>query len=138
VKEPRRLGRKLIDSIHSGQIHQFGGSPGVRDAGLIESALARPVNKWEYGQERDLCALAAAYAYGLTTNHGYIDGNKRIGFLAMYVFLGLNGLELDTPEPEAVRIMLKVAEGVCEEPELTEWVRSWTEAPARETEDADR
>jgi death-on-curing protein len=125
VKEPRWLSRKLVDSIHSGQIHQFGGSPGVRDAGLIESALARPLNKWEYAEERDPCALAAAYGYGLATNHGYVDGNKRIGFLAMYVFLGLNGLELDSPEPEAVRIMLRVAEGACEEPELTDWVRQW-------------
>lgn len=132
MKEPRWLSRKLVDGIHSGQIHQFGGSPGVRDAGLIESALARPINKWEYAEERDLCALAAAYGYGLARNHGYIDGNKRIGFLAMYVFLGLNGLELDSPEPEAVRIMLRVAEGACEEPELTEWVRNWSGPSALE------
>jgi death-on-curing protein len=130
VKEPRWLSRNLVDSIHSGQIHQFGGSHGVRDAGLIESALARPLNKWEYAQERDLCALAAAYGYGLATNHGYIDGNKRIAFLAMATFLGLNRLELDPPEPEVVRIMLKVAEGSCGEPELTAWVRSWTDPPA--------
>lgn len=123
--EPRWLSRKLVDAIHAGQIHQFGGSHGIRDSGLIESALARPLYKLQYGNEQDLCALAAAYGYGLATNHGYVDGNKRIAFLAIATFLGLNNLDLDPPEPEVVRIMLRVADGSCGEPELTEWVRSW-------------
>lgn len=126
MPEPRWLGRKLVDSIHFGQIRSFGGAHGVRDSGLIESALARPLNKWEYGEERDLCALAAAYGYGLATNHGYIDGNKRIAFLAMATFLGLNSLELDPPEPEVVTMMLGVADGRSGEAELTEWARAWT------------
>jgi death-on-curing protein len=125
MDEPRWLSRRLVDSIHSGQVRQFGGSHGVRDDGLIESALARPLNKWQYAEERDPCALAAAYGYGLATNHGYIDGNKRIGFLAAATFLGLNGWELDAPETEVVRIMLRVADGSCGEEELTEWIRRW-------------
>lgn len=125
MREPRWLSRMLVDGIHAGQIRLFGGAHGVRDEGLIESALARPLNKWAYGQERDLCSLAAAYGYGLATNHGYIDGNKRIAFLAIATFLGLNGLDLDPPEPDVVRIMLRVADGSCDEPELTEWVRRW-------------
>lgn len=137
MEEPRWLSRKLVDSIHTGQIQMFGGSHGIRDAGLIESALARPLNKWEYGDERDRCALAAAYGYGLATNHGYVDGNKRIAFLAIATFLGLNGLELDAPEPEVVRIMLKVAEGTCGEQELAEWVRSWIQSSSHGTADPD-
>lgn len=125
MKEPRWLSRSLVDSIHAGQIRMFGGSHGIRDPGLIESALARARNKWEYGDERDVCALAAAYAYGLAANHGYVDGNKRIAFLALATFLGFNGLEIDAPEREVVHIMLRVAEGTCGEPELTEWVRQW-------------
>jgi death on curing protein len=126
MDEPRWLFRRLVDAMHFQQIQQFGGSHGVRDDGLIESALARPLNKWQYAEERDLCALAAAYGFGLATNHGYIDGNKRIGFLAIATFLGLNGREVDAPELEVVRIMLRVADGSCGEAELAEWIRNWT------------
>lgn len=124
AREPRWLLRRLVDAAQLDQIRQHGGSPGVRDANLIESALQRPVDKWHYGGERDLFALAAAYGYALVKNHGYVDGNKRIGFIAMYVFLGANGIELDAPEAEAVLMTLAIADGSAGEAELALWLRT--------------
>ncbi|HEV2147314.1 MAG TPA: type II toxin-antitoxin system death-on-curing family toxin [Longimicrobiaceae bacterium] len=124
MDEPRWLSRRLVDAIHLDQLRQHGGSPGVRDANLIESALQRPLDKWHYGGERDLIALAAAYGYGLIKNHGYVDGNKRVGFICTYVFLGANGVELDAPEPEAVMTTLSVADGSATEQELAAWLRA--------------
>ncbi len=122
-EEPVWLSRTLLDVVHADLIAQHGGSTGVRDDGLIESALARPQNTLAYGGAVDLAALAAAYAVGLAKNHGYIDGNKRIAFMAMYVFLGINGVELDAPEPEVVRIMTDVATGAVGEAEMAVWIR---------------
>lgn len=121
--EPRWLSRTLLDVIHADLIAQHGGSTGVRDDGLIDSALARPQNKLAYGEDVDLADLAAAYAVGLAKNHGFIDGNKRVAFMALYVFLGLNGFVLDATEPDAVRIMTDVATGAVGESELAAWVR---------------
>lgn len=119
----RWLTRRMLDAIHADQRHQHGGSAGVRDGGRIESALARPKNRLTYGEDVDLADLAAAYAVGLAKNHGYVDGNKRVAFMAVYVFLGLNGLRLDAPEPEVVRVMMDVAAGTLGEAELAVWVR---------------
>ena len=124
MPEPRWLPRRLVDAMQLDQIRQHGGSPGVRDANLVESALQRPLNKWHFGGERDPCVLAAAYGYGLIKNHGYLDGNKRIGFISMYVFLGASGVELDAPEPEAVMATLAVADGSASEAELAAWLRA--------------
>jgi death-on-curing protein len=93
MPEPIWLSRILLDQMHAELIREHGGSPGIRDANLVESALARPQNKWAYGEE-DIVKLAAAYGYGLARNHGYVDGNKRIGFMAMFVFLYQNGFFL--------------------------------------------
>ena len=123
MTEPVWLRRAWVDSLHFQQLKRFGGLHGVRDEGAIESALARARNKWEYGGERDLSALAAAYGYGLTRSHGYSDGNKRGGFVAMAVFLDLHDLELEAAEPEVLSVMLGVAEGEVTEGELTEWIR---------------
>ena len=123
MTEPLWLRRAWGDALHFQQLKRFGGLYGMRDEGAIESALARARNQWEYAEERDLAALAAAYGFGLTRSHGYSDGNKRVGFVAMAVFLELNGWELDAPEPEVVSIMLAVAAGEATEPELAEWVR---------------
>ena len=95
----------------------------MRDENALEAALARPRNKRVYDDATDLATLAAAYGYGLATNHPYTDGNKRIAFLAMYVFLGLNGKELDAPEPEVVDVMRAVADHRCSEGELATWIR---------------
>jgi death-on-curing protein len=111
------------DALHFQQLKRLGGLFGVRDDGAIESALARARNQWEYAEQRDIAELAAAYGFGLTRSHGYSDGNKRVGFMAMAVFLDLNGWELDAPEPEVVQVMVAVAAGDLGEPELAAWLR---------------
>jgi death on curing protein len=122
--EPTWIQRDALDAIHQELIRRDGGLHGVRDEGLLDSALARPQNKLAYEPESDLAALAASYGMGLAKNHAYLDGNKRIAFMAMYVFLGLNGWELEVPEPEAVLVMLEVASGVRDEASLGEWLRT--------------
>jgi death-on-curing protein len=94
----------------------------MRDLGLLESALARPLNKFAYG-ETDIAALAAAYAFGIARNHPFVDGNKRAAFGAMIVFLGLNGIDLDVPPQDATAIILEVAAGEIEEDGLARWLR---------------
>lgn len=123
MNEPLWLQRSWVDALHFQQLSRFGGLYGVRDDGAIESALARARNQWEYAEERDIAKLAAAYGYGLTRNHGYSDGNKRIAFVAMAVFLDINGWSVEAPEPEVVRIMLAVASGEAGEEELGSWIR---------------
>ena len=127
--EPTWVSRMALDAMQLELIREHGGSHGVRDGGLIDSALARRQHKWAC-EEAELPALAAAYGFGLAKNHGYIDGNKRIAFMAMFVFLYQNGLELDAPEPEAVVVMTEVAAGDRSERALAEWLRTRT-APLR-------
>ena len=127
MEEPAWLSRKIVDTLHHEMVEEHGGAHGVRDDGLVESAIARPRNRWGYAQgEVDLPGLAAAYAYGLTKNHGYVDGNKRVGFMAAYVFLDVNGLEIDAPEPEVVELIEGVAKGEVSEEELAGWLRDHT------------
>lgn len=123
MKEPRWLSRSLVGIIHSDQIREHGGTFGVREEGLIESALDRPRNKWTYDKRVDLADLAAAYGYGLVTNHGFVDGNKRVAFMAVYTFLGINDHELDVSEPEAVRTMLDLAASHLTETRFADWIR---------------
>ena len=104
-REPRWLTRRMLNVLHDGQLREHGGSPGVRDDGLLESALARPPQKWSYAKSPDLATLAASYGFGVARNHGYVDGNKRTAFMALYVFLGLNGNDLVAEEPEVVATM---------------------------------
>ena len=114
----------MVDAIHTEQLHEHGGLPGVRDENVLESALARPQQRWHYEADADLATIAAAYAYGLTRNHPYRDGNKRVGFLAMVTFLGINGLEFEAAEAPVVAEMLLLAEGTLTEEQLAAWVRS--------------
>ena len=123
MSEPVWLARLIVDSIHYEQLLEHGGQAGVRDENILESALSRPRNKWAYEPESDIAALAAAYGYGLARNHGYLDGNKRVAFMAMYVFFGLNGWEIDIPEPEVVQVMIALADGRLDEEQLAEWLR---------------
>lgn len=129
MKEPTWLRRAWIDAIHFQQLNRFGGAHGVRDDNAIESALARPLNQWAYARDLDVAALAATYGYGLTRNHGYVDGNKRIGFMAMAVFLDINGWSLEAPEAEVVQVMLAVAAGEFTEEALAAWVREYISYP---------
>lgn len=109
--------------MHADQVIQHGGHPGLRDPNALESALARPRNRWLYEPSCDLPALAAAYGYGLAMAHAYVDGNKRVAFLALYVFLGLNGLELEASQEDAASVIQRVAAGDLGEEELADWVR---------------
>lgn len=124
MEEPSWLDRTMLEVLHTDQINEHGGSLGIRDSGLLESALARPVRECTYEQAVDLAALAAAYGYGIARNHPFIDGNKRIALMAVYTFLAINGFELDAPEPEVVTVMLAVADGSLTEDELAQWIRS--------------
>jgi death-on-curing protein len=121
--EPIWLTRRIVDALHQEVIREYGGDPDIRDAGSIDSALARPANLRLYESRTDLPSLGAAYGWGLVKNHGYMDGNKRVGAAAMAVFLMLNGLELRAPEPELVVAMLAVASGEWNEATLAAWVR---------------
>lgn len=128
MDDPRWLTRKIVDAIHDDQLQQHGGRPGVRDDSTIESALARPKHPQTYGEDPHPSRLAAAYGVGLVQNHGYRDGNKRTAFMAMYVFLRLNGFQLNAEEPAVVKVMRKVAKGNYSEEALDEWLRQYTEA----------
>ena len=128
MDEPIWLTRLILDTIHSELISEHGGAEGIRAGGedLIESALARPQHKYAYTPEADLADLAAAYLFGLTKNHGYIDGNKRVGFAAAATFLLLNGVRLTASEPEAYDAVIGVAEGRHTEEEIAGWLRANT------------
>jgi death on curing protein len=122
VTEPEWLDTDIVLDIHAEQLALFGGGDGIRDFGLLESALARPLNKFAYG-EIDLDALVAAYAFGIARNHPFVDGNKRAAFGSMIVFLGLNGIDLDVPPEDATAIVLEVAAGEIDEDGLARWLR---------------
>jgi death-on-curing protein len=123
-RAPRWLSRIAVDAIHADQLRQHGGLPGIRDEKVLESALGRPRQKWEYDDKADLAMLAAAYAFGLVRNHPYRDGNKRIGFLALATFLGINDSELDTTDEDVVTTMIALADGSLSEVQLADWIRT--------------
>ncbi len=131
MREPEWLDLNIVLDFHAEQLALFGGADGMRDLGLLESALARPVNKFAYG-EADLAALAAAYGFGIAKNHPFIDGNKRTALASIIVFLGLNGIDLDAPPEAATAIILGLAAGEIGEEALTRWISDHTkplEAP---------
>jgi death-on-curing protein len=121
--EPHWLARIVVDAIHDEQLREHGGLPGLRDENLLESALARPQQKWHYARDSDIPVLAAAYAFGLAKNHPYRDGSKRIGFLAMVTFLEINDYDFDATDAEVVAEILGLAEGSVSEPALADWIR---------------
>ncbi len=121
--EPRWLAVVHILAIHSDQTHAHGGSLGLRDRGLLESALERPRNPLHYEPDSDLPTLADAYGFGLANNQPFVDGNKRVAFQAMYLFLGLNVLGVDAPEEEVVAVVLSLASGGVDESDLADWLR---------------
>jgi death-on-curing protein len=116
----------MIRAVHTSQVQEHGGALGLRDPGLLDSALKRPRNRLHYEPESHLFDLAASCGFGLARNHPFVDGNKRVAFQAMYVFLGLNGFRIEAEEPEVVRLMLALAAGDLPEPELAEWLRQHT------------
>jgi death on curing protein len=116
----------MVLAFHSNQIREHGGSLGLRDRGLLESALDRPRNKRHYEPETPLVELAAAYGFGIARNHPFVDGNKRVAFQAMYAFLRLNGFIIEADEPEVVRVILALAAGELDEPSLVDWLTNHT------------
>jgi len=120
--EPLWITYEQAIAIHSKQLRRFGGAAGLRDEGMRRSALERPVNKWTY-ERAPLPELAAAYAFGLAKNHAFVDGNKRIAFMAMMTFLRKNGISF-TPDPaQATTIILSLAAGEVSEESLARWIR---------------
>ena len=119
------LDHAVILAVHDMQLAEHGGGAGVRDAGLLDSALAKPLNLAAYG-EPDASALAAAYGYGISRNHAFIDGNKRTGFVAAELFLRLNGFNLSASDADCVLTMLAVAAGDISEDAFAAWLRGHT------------
>jgi death-on-curing protein len=116
----------VIDAIHNDQLREHGGLPGVRDENVLESALARPQQKWHYEAGADLQGLAAAYAFGIVRNHPYRDGNKRMGFLATVTFLGINAYTFEASDAEVVTTFVALAAGEVSEEQLADWIRNHT------------
>ena len=116
------IDRRALELLHGESLREHGGAAGLRDEGLLESALARPVNLASYGSP-DAFDLAASYGVGLAKNHPFIDGNKRAAFLSIGLFLFLNGLRLVASQAEATLTMFSVAGGDIDEPTLARWLR---------------
>ena len=122
MSEPRWLRVDMVFAMHAELLAEHGGAEGLRDEGGLESALARPRQKHHY-ESPDLVELAAAYAYGLCTNHPFLDGNKRIALTSASVFLRLNGWRLAATEVEAASVIRRLAAGEVNEAELVAWIR---------------
>lgn len=120
--EPKWVTYEQVIAIHSSQLRRFGGAPGLRDEGMLRSALERPVNKWRY-EQAEMPVLAAAYAFGLAKNHAFVDGNKRIAFMTMVVFLRKNGIGFAPQQAHATKIILALAAGEVSEESLTRWIK---------------
>ena len=123
MREPRWVPRTALLAAHLDQIREHGGLQGIRDEGALESALNRPRQKWHYGETNEIYSLAAAYAFGISSNHPFRDGNKRAAFIAAYIFLGLNGWTVTASEEAVVTAMVALAAGKLSEDELAEWIR---------------
>lgn len=123
MKEPIWVLHEVVLAAHEQSLAQFGGSAGLRDAGLLDSALARPLHRFAYGKP-SLFDLAASYGHGLVKNHPFIDGNKRTGFLVAVVFLELNGFKFQAGEVDATLQILALAAGEISEAAFAKWLKS--------------
>lgn len=123
MDEPRWLRESVVLAIHGEQLAEHGGGEGIRDQGLLSSALARPRNSFLYSERADLPSLAAAYAAGILQNHPFVDGNKRTAYVACRAFLILNGKDLAAPRKDKYLAFLALAEGRLGEEELADWLR---------------
>ena len=122
-REPVWLDVAIALAVHDRQLAEHGGGSGVRDITLLESALARPINRWAYGDD-DPAMLAAAYAFGIGRNHAFIDGNKRTAWVLARLFLDLNGHRLSFTTEDAIAAMLALASGDLAEDALADWFRT--------------
>ncbi len=122
--EPKWLTVDMVLAIHDEQLAIFGGGEGLRDAGLLDSGLARAANRHHYDPDATLFELAAAYGIGIIKNHPFVDGNKRTGLISMHAFLALNGWNFDADQAEEVQVILALASGQMEEDELAGWIEA--------------
>jgi death-on-curing protein len=126
MKEPRWLLDSVVPAIHRRQLAEHGGLDGIRDVGMLSSALARPRNLFTYGAPApDIAALAASYAFGIARNHPFVDGNKRTALVVCRTFLKINGFDIDATESDKYLQFLGLAEGSVSEEELADWIRAW-------------
>jgi death-on-curing protein len=132
VSEPRWLTSLSAILLQLESLAEFGGSEGLRDEGMLESALARPRNLYSYEGVTDVARLAAAYSYGIARNHPFIDGNKRAAFMSIGLFLERNGHRLKSDKADAARVMFGVAAGEFDEEELLSWIRDHMTKEAQE------
>ncbi len=121
--EPRWISKKGLLMLHEESLAMFGGASGLRDEGLLDSALARPLNTHVYNPDNTLADLAASYGFGLAKNHAFLDGNKRAAFLSIGVFLSINGHKLVADQVDAIQTMLAVAAGELGEKGLAAWIQ---------------
>lgn len=122
-RAPIWLERNIVEAMHDDVLASHGGLGGVRDVGLLESALAKPQQLHAYDEASDLADWAAAYAVGIARNHPFLDGNKRTAFVSMAVFLRMNGVALNVPEPEGVLVAIDIATGAMPAPDVAAWIR---------------
>jgi death-on-curing protein len=122
AREPAWVTYDQVIAIHSRQLRRFGGAPGLRDDGMLRSALERPVNKWHY-EQAELPELAAAYAFGLAKNHAFVDGNKRAAFMTMATFLRKNEVPFAPDPAQATAMFMALAAGEVSEDSLARWIR---------------
>jgi len=122
-RAPHWIDKQALLLLHSESLSLFGGARGLRDEGLLDSALSRPVNKFLYESVSDLAQLAAAYAYGVAKNHAFVDGNKRAAFLSLGLFLAINGKRLRAKQLDAIHVILALAAGELSEDELATWIK---------------
>jgi death-on-curing protein len=122
TSQPRWISKKALLLLHEESLSEFGGARGLRDEGLLESALARPRNTHAYNPAATLAELAASYCYGIAKNHAFVDGNKRAAFLSVGLFLAINGYRLTASQVDAIETVLGVAAGTVSERELALWI----------------
>jgi len=122
MNEPRWIDKRAVLFLHAESLAEHGGAEGIRDEALLDSALARPLNRFAY-ESPDLAALAASYGVGIAKNHPFVDGNKRAAFLAVGLFLALNGWRLVASQVDATRTVLCVAAGEVDEETFAQWIR---------------
>ncbi len=123
IQEPTWLTTVQVRMLHAESLRLFGGSHGLREANLLESALARPRQLFTYGDDPDLFALAAEYAFGLARNHAFVDGNKRVALLAVRAFLFVNGFSFKPEQVETVTTFERLAAGELDQHELSDWIK---------------
>jgi death on curing protein len=121
--EPTWIDKRALLLLHEESLAMFGGARGIRDEGLLDSALSRPVNLSLYEPDSDLATLAAAYGFGIARNHAFIDGNKRAAFLSIGLFLSINGARLRVDQVDAINSILALATGTLNETALASWIR---------------